>query len=270
MSKRCFLLCFMVVLLAVQSNASWKLLIVSDTNRDGKVSFTDDLEGRNTWTNQSGAVFMFNDDSDQNNGKQDCTDKTVNGPNDLLDLAPLFIQQVPQLEDNSRLFILVSESARPYVNLFYKNGNDYVFVENKVKQEIPLPLLKGGDVELRIEANSYAFPGWDGKADITATLEAPDSTSTDSVQLKVAPFIMLSSVQKAKRIYVRDYPGHNEKLIQAMKELTVQIGVELKIIGPAAYPPLGNMAPGHYGGRVFSDTAPKPSCRAESQPRQTP
>jgi len=237
MSKRCFLLWVLVLLLTAQANASLKLLIVSDTNRDGKVSLTDDLEGRSTWTNQRGAVFMFNNDSDQNNGKQDCSDKIVNGPNDVLDLAPLFIQQAPQLEDNSRLYISVSESARPYVNLFYKNGNDYVFVKNKDRQELPLQLLKDGDVEVRIEANSYAFPGWDGKADITATLEAPDSTSTDFVQLKVAPFIMLSSVQKARRIYVRDYPGRNENLIRAIKELTAQIGVELKIIGPAAYPP---------------------------------
>jgi protein-arginine deiminase len=48
---------------------------------------------------------------------------------------------------------------------------------------------------------------------------------------------MLSSVQKAKRIYVRDIPGQNEKLIQALKEVTSQLGVQLKIIGPGTYPP---------------------------------
>ena len=218
-------------------NSQTKLLLTGDTNRDGKVDFASDPEGRNTWSDQRGAVFMFNNDSDQNNGKQDCSDKVVNGPNDLLDLAPALIRQVPQLKDGGTLSISVSEAARPYVHIFYKDGSDYVFVENNDGQEIPLRLLKNGDVELRLEANSYACPSWDGKAEVTAVLGSPGDTQSDSVQLKVAPFIMLSAVQPALRIYVRDYPGKNERFIQSLKEITAQIGVELKIIGPGTYPP---------------------------------
>jgi protein-arginine deiminase len=219
------------------TNSQEKLLMTGDTNRDGKVDFATDREGRNTWTDQRGAVFMFNNDSDQNNGKQDCSDKIVNGSTDLLDLAPVFIRQIPPLKDGSTLSISVSEAARPYVHIFYKDGGDYVFVEKNDGQEIPLRLLKNGDVELRLEANSYARPGWDGKAEVTAVLGSSGDTQSDSVQLKVAPFFMLSAVQPALRIYVRDYPGKNERFIQSLREITAQIGVELKIIGPGTYPP---------------------------------
>jgi len=218
-------------------NSQAKLLMTGDTNRDGKVNFANDPEGKNKWTNQRGAIFMFNNDSDQNNGKQDCSDEVVNGPDDLLDLAPVLIQQMPQLENSSTLFISVSGPASPYVHIFYKDGSDYVFVENNDGQEIPLRILKSSDVELRIEATSYACPNWNGEADITAVLKSPGDIQSDSVQLKVAPFIMLSAVQLGLRIYVRDYPGKNERLIQSLRELMNQIGVELKIIGPGTYPP---------------------------------
>jgi protein-arginine deiminase len=96
--------------------------------------------------------------------------------------------------------------------------------------------LQDGDVELRLEANSYAFPGWDGKVEVTAVLEAHGERQSNSVQLRVAPFILSSAVQPARRIYVRDLPGKNEGLIRSLKALTSELGVELKILGPSAYP----------------------------------
>ena len=226
-----------LVLSALQSMPPTKLLIVADTNRDGKVAVADDLEGRNAWTDGRGAVFMFNNDSDLASGRQDCADRAVNGPNDLLDLAPVVIGRFPGAADGSRLLVSVSEAARPFVNVFYKDGQGYIFIEDEGREEIPLRLLKDGDVELRIEANSYAFPGWDGTADITATLEGPEGVVSDSVRLKVAPFVLLSAVRKAERIYVRDFPGKNERFVQALKDVTSKIGVELRVVGPETYPP---------------------------------
>lgn len=76
----------------------------------------------------------------------------------------------------------------------------------------------------------------DGKAKVTAVLESYGETQSDSVELRVAPFIMSSAVQPALRVYVRDVPGKNEKLIRSLRELTSQLGVQFKIVGPAAYP----------------------------------
>jgi hypothetical protein len=188
------------------------------------------------WTEKNGAVFMYNNDSDLNNGKTDCSDKIIDGPDDLQDLTPVWIGKISELKDGSKLYISVSENARPYVHLFYKDGADYVFIENNEKQELPVKLLLNNDLELRIEACSYAGPQWDGKCAVTAILEAPEKTYTDTVRLKVAPFIMLSAVQRAQRIYVRDYPGKNEKFIRALKDITTQLGVQLKIVPAGNYP----------------------------------
>lgn len=180
-------------------------------------------------------VFMFNNDSDQNTGEPDHSDQIINGPNDLLDLTPIIIRQIPGLKPSAKCYISISAPARLYVKLFYKSGENYVYIENKEKQELPIDLLREADLELRIEANSYACAEWDGTAAVSALVEDSSKTFSGSVRLKVAPFILLSAVQKALRIYVRDFPGNNEKFIHSLKELTPKIGVELKIIGADHY-----------------------------------
>ena len=180
-------------------------------------------------------VFLFNNDSDQNTGEPDHSDQIINGPNDLLDLTPIFIRQIPGLSPSGKCCISISAPGRPYVQLFYKSGENYMYIENKERQELPIDLLRDADLELRIEANSYACTDWDGTAVVSARVEDSGKTFSGSVQLKVAPFILLSAVQKALKIYVRDFPGKNEKLIHALKKLTPKIGVELKIIGTDQY-----------------------------------
>jgi protein-arginine deiminase len=180
-------------------------------------------------------VFLFNNDSDQNTGEPDHSDQVINGPNDLLDLTPIIIRQEPGLSLSGKCCVSISEPARKYVQLFYKSGENYVYIENKEKQELPIDLLRDADLELRIEANSYACTDWDGTVTVTALVEDSGKTFNGSVHLKVAPFILLSAVQKALKIYVRDFLGKNEKLIKALKELTPKIGVELKIIGTDYY-----------------------------------
>jgi protein-arginine deiminase len=48
---------------------------------------------------------------------------------------------------------------------------------------------------------------------------------------------MLSAVQKAKRIYVREYPEKNEAFISGLKRIVPQLGVELRIIPGGTYDP---------------------------------
>lgn len=98
-------------------------------------------------------VFMFNNDSDQNTGEPDHSDKVINSPNDLLDLTPIIIRQKPGLSLSGKCCVSISEPAREYVQLFYKSGENYVYIENKEKQELPIDLLRDSDIELRIEAN---------------------------------------------------------------------------------------------------------------------
>jgi protein-arginine deiminase len=180
-------------------------------------------------------VFLFNCDSDENTGEPDYADKTINGPKDLLDLTTIFLSHMPCLTQKAKCYIHINNAARTYIQLFYKSGENYIYVENNEKQEIPIDLLRDSEVEFRIEANSPAHSLWDGKVTITARLEDNNRVFNDSVRLKVAPFMLLSAVQKALKIYVRDFPGKNEKLIKTLKELTPKLGVELKVIKNDGY-----------------------------------
>ena len=60
-------------------------------------------------------VFMFNNDSDQNTGEPDHSDKIINGPNDLLDLTPIIIRQIPGLSLSGKCYVSISAPARKYV-----------------------------------------------------------------------------------------------------------------------------------------------------------
>jgi protein-arginine deiminase len=214
-----------------------ELCIVSDTDRDGTVRFDRDIEGKAAWTRQRGAIFMCNNDSDRGGGEPDHADTKINGSRDLLDLTVVKIKRIPGLDPQARLYLSVSPAARPFVRLFYRSEDQYIYINviNREKCELPARLLRDNNLELRIEATSYACPGWDGSVTITAFLEHSGRTRSDSVQLKVAPFILLSAVQPAQRMYVRDYPGKNEALLNSLKEITEKLGVQLKIIAAGTY-----------------------------------
>jgi protein-arginine deiminase len=87
------------------------------------------------------------------------------------------------------------------------------------------------DLELRIEANSYADGSWSGITDVTVSARTPNGkTQFDSVKLKAAPFILLSNLNKGSTLYVREIPGQNETFLQSLGELVPKTGAELVIV----------------------------------------
>jgi len=60
-------------------------------------------------------------------------------------------------------------------------------------------------------------------------------TRSDSVRLKVAPFILLSNLNKGIALYAREFPGRNEAFIKSLSELVPQAGAELVVV-PAGEP----------------------------------
>jgi hypothetical protein len=51
--------------------------IAADVNRDGKVEFRLDEKGKSRWTPERGAIFLNNNDSDQDTGAPDHADEVV-------------------------------------------------------------------------------------------------------------------------------------------------------------------------------------------------
>jgi len=151
-----------------KSASEIKVQIVADVNRDGKVEFEGDNKGKNTWTLERGAIFFNNNDSDQNTKTPDHADAVVNGPEDLRDLAVLKIRKIPDLPQNSQIVLSVDDASLDRVRLFLRTvDNDYKPLNLKGDGNIDLTLLRQRDLELRIEANSYADKFWSGETEVT-------------------------------------------------------------------------------------------------------
>jgi len=209
-----------------------KVQIVSDVNRDGKVEFDSDDFGKKIWTSTRGAIFFNNNDSDQNSKEPDYADAFVNGDEDLKDLAILKVKRVSILPEKTRISISVDDASLSRVNLFLKVGdNEYKLVNHAADGNINPSRLMKEDLELRIEANSYADGSWSGETEVTISIRTPDGkTHIDSVKLKVAPFILLSNMNKGRTLYVREIPGRNEAFLRNLGELVPKAGAELDIV----------------------------------------
>lgn len=214
-----------------------KVQIVADVNRDGKVEFDADSQGKNKWTSERGAIFFNNNDSDQNTKTPDYADTVVNGPEDFRDLAVLKVKKIPDLPKDSRVVISADGASLGRIRLFLRAvDNDYKTLNLEVDEDIDPALLSQKDLELRIEANSYADKSWNGEAEVTATVKSPNGdTKSDSVRLKVAPFILLSNLNTGIALYAREFPGRNEAFIKSLSELVPQAGAELVVV-PAGEP----------------------------------
>lgn len=189
-------------------------------------------------TSYKSGYVLVNNDSDQDAGQPDHADKVVNGPNDCGDLTKITVQLIPagmKLKKDARFSVSVSDVARPFVNLFYLKSSKYIYIGNPKNRELSTGLLKNGIIDLFVEANSYPRPDWDGSVSVTFRLENRGKKYTQSKQLRVAPFIMISAVQKARRIYVREFPKKNEAFINGLKAIVPQLGVELRIIPAGTY-----------------------------------
>jgi protein-arginine deiminase len=209
-----------------------KVQIAADVNRDGNVEFDADNQGKNKWTSERGAIFFNNNDSDQNTKTPDHADTIVNGEADLRDLAVLKVKKIPALPKDSLLTISVDDASLDRVRVFLKViDSDYRPLDLKNDGNIdPMQLIQT-DLELRIEANSYADRSWSGETDVIVTAKGPNGeVASDSVKLKVAPFILLSNLNRGNTLYVREFPGRNEAFIKSLSELVPQAGAEMVIV----------------------------------------
>jgi protein-arginine deiminase len=198
------------------------LLIMGDTNRDGTVDAAD-AEGRSEWTAGRGAIFLNNNDSDDNTRDPDNLDEVVNGPSDLEDMALVRVMASPAAD-------LTLNIDRPdMVRLFLRHGaGDYRVVVPGQAGNLPATLGGADGWELRIEGRQYATPAWDGMARLTVT--AADGR-TDTAALRVAPFLLLSNMNRARTVYVRDYPTRNEAFIAGLQRVMPMAGTDLYIVG---------------------------------------
>jgi len=228
-----FFLFFLVLFSGCSDNKdNIEISMAADTNRDGQVDLEIDGIEADSWTIQRGAVFLNNCDSDQNTGKPDYADLVVNGEEDLKDLALIKVGRIKNLPKDSRVTISVDDFSKNRVRIFLKDTDgSYECIDLKKARNIDAGWLQKNDLELWIEANSFADTEWSGLTRVKLTLESGEGKMMEkSACLKVAPFLLLSNLQRGKTLYVKSFPGRNDAFIQQLKKLVPEAGAELYII----------------------------------------
>lgn len=209
---------------------------MADTNRDGRVNASDNVEGKGIWTAARGALFLPNiGDTDRRCSKlisldtsrpeiDDCHDASDNVLRNADFLAPLLTLPIPisELTDGTHGSINVTGlTAAQYVRVFAKRDQGWEYVSSNTTFGIP-ELAKG--LELGIDARDVRRPGgWDGWAKVHFTVHSPNDSVSDSVALRVAPVLMHHHAQAAERVFTIDddvgltLPEFNQALRAAVK-----------------------------------------------------
>jgi protein-arginine deiminase len=206
--------------------------MVADTDRDGQVDFEQDKEDASECTDEHSAVFLNNCDSDQNTGKPDYADTVVNREEDLMDLSLIKVKRMKDLPAETQVSISVDVESQRRVRIFLKNPDGkFECIDLEDEGNLDVEQLRTTDLELWIEANSFADTIWNGETQVKLTLELPDGIINEqTICLKVAPFILLSNLQRGKTLYVRAFPGRNDAFIQQLKIFVPEAGAELFVV----------------------------------------
>lgn len=224
--------------LAVAAAAAPQPNLMVDADRDGQIT-PQDQALEETFSKSQGALMLFNCDSDQDTGRPDHADAIVNGRDDVADLAIISMTPLPDLTPADLVTLTVDDAARPHVRIFIGEPSEAFTIDLHSQGNIdPRWMAMADDLNLMIEARSFATAEWDGTATITLTVEQPDGTRTsDSVTMGVAPFILLSNAKAGKEIYVREFPGENDRLIEQLGQIAALTGTELIVIPDAEQTP---------------------------------
>lgn len=217
------------VLISLAATNAEAVRLSADVDRNGVIDGADEF-AKTAWSWERGAIFLNNCDSDSGTTNPDHADAIVNGAEDLKDLALLRLAQIPDLAPGASVTISVDAAASSRVRIFLRNGGGEYTSIHPGGGTIPADLLRAGDVELRIEANSFALPQWNGEVLVTATVSgAGELNGSDAVRLRVAPWLMLSNIQRATEVYFRDYRTMNLTMKQDMQAIFNTIGVTLRV-----------------------------------------
>lgn len=216
------------------------LNLATDADRDGKVSFTDpdDEELEEEWSLKGGAVFLLNLDDDDGDGLADALDDVVNGPQDALDLTPVYLAPAPWLPATASLELTAvnGEAGR----LFRRVGDDWVMLS------LPLEMLAA---ELADDPIILGFEGREPalllspveaervvRLTLTARGAAGELLAEDSALLHHAPLLLSSPLWPVKEAWALSGAAP-EPMLTSLAELLAASGVPLSLLDDAGEGP---------------------------------
>lgn len=199
--------------------------LYGDTNRDGEVN-ENDYPGHETWSWQKGAFMLFNSDDDDGNGSPDWQDRKVNGNSDADDLAKIHLQLGERFAD-AELLLEADEKSRPYINIFQKTQSGW----QPVGFDGENPLTYSPDIVLGVEAKQFANRNWNGSLTLKAIAQKNGAPlASDTVQVRVVPWIMLPNTAPVKELYVSERGGANQQFVSQIKTDVEATGAKVNVI----------------------------------------
>uniref|UniRef100_A0A8H7N649 Uncharacterized protein n=1 Tax=Bionectria ochroleuca TaxID=29856 RepID=A0A8H7N649_BIOOC len=158
-----------------QTAAALSATILADVNRDGHVDVegNSDVEGKATWTEDRGALFLANiGDTNQrcasSRNFDTCNDAEGNELRNPKYLAPLRTLPITGLSTSAVGTVKVlDQAAAAKTRIFFKSGESWSFVSSNYT--FSASELEGG-LELGIDARDVRRPEWDGRAQVTFRL----------------------------------------------------------------------------------------------------
>lgn len=210
--------------------------LTADVNRDGVLDAVADDAGEDSWSINRGAILLNNNDSDLNTNSPDHADAVVNGTADVEDMAALSLRRIEGLSTLAVVTLSINPEASGRVRVFRQTSPGvYASVTTGATANLSATQLAAGDVDLRIEANQYATAAWNGEVAVTTEVQGLGS---DTVRLRVAPFIMLSNAAPATRLFIRQYTASsptNTTMISQLGSMLPGLGVTMTTI-PQNFP----------------------------------
>ncbi|QLI71575.1 Protein-arginine deiminase type-2 [Metarhizium brunneum] len=238
-------------------------VILADTNRDGKVDVegSTDLAGKETWTEQTGALFLANivdtnrrcsdkiitsfdfgdgpDPSTPNQELDKCHDAADNVLRNSKYLAALKTAPMADVSSSATGSIAVlGEAAAEKVRVFHKSGSDWLYVA--ANYTFAADEIKKG-LELGIDARDVRRPGvWDGRATVQFSVSDGAETVKDAVALRVAPVLTHHHLQQAREIITMrpTEKGLGARFAKELQDHITKAGIQkpLRLVGADQFP----------------------------------
>lgn len=183
-----------------------RLNIHVDADRDGN---RDAAPGGANWTwgaHGSGAVILYNNDDDDASGMRDYRDNTVNGANDVPDLASLVIRRDRADAFPAGWTAHLSVSDRTKIRIFNARGAAGAEILGPTTTDnYQIPNLAPQEITYGVEGVQYPDGNW-RNGTVRITLRVRDdhnrNVSVQHVLVRVAPWMMFHHLARAQTVYV--------------------------------------------------------------------
>lgn len=198
--------------------------LAADVDRDGVVSPGGaDEVGEDGWDETRGAIFLPNLDDDDDDGRVDGGDSTVDGAADLLDLSHLVVGPCAVADGATGVVELdaASEGSARLFRIDGPTGDPASYTSAGLRVELTAADLRAGAtvaLEGRTPVLSTEAGAWTGFVDVrlAVTDGAGALLGDDRVRLRVAPLLFQYNTAPTEAVFYSDSGRHSASLVEGL------------------------------------------------------